>query len=92
VFCAYVVAAAVLTPVYGMIPTWAGASSDRLLLILGPVIGFCGAGYFSLFGALLAELYPTAIRGSAQGFAYNFGRAASAEQSRTAGGSASPSD
>jgi MFS family permease len=42
------------------------------------LIGFCGTGFFALFGAMLAELYPTSIRATGQGFVYNFGRAASA--------------
>src|SRR5580704_13281889 len=78
VFFLYVLAAAILTPIYGLTPRWAGASSETWLLVLGPLIGFCGTGFFALFGAMLAELYPTSIRGTAQGFVYNFGRAASA--------------
>jgi MFS family permease len=78
VFSAYVLAAAILTPIYGLTPRWAGASSETWLLVLGPLIGFCGTGFFALFGAMLAELYPTSIRGTAQGFVYNFGRATSA--------------
>ena len=31
-------------------------------------------GYFSGVGAFLTELYPTRLRGSGQGFCYNFGR------------------
>ena len=77
-FFGYVFAAAILTPIYGLTPRWAGASSETWLLALGPFIGFCGTGFFALFGAMLAELYPTAIRGTAQGFVYNVGRAASA--------------
>jgi MFS family permease len=41
-------------------------------------VGFFGHGYFSVFGAMLAELFPSAIRGAAQGICYNTGRAASA--------------
>ena len=74
----YVIAAAVLTPIYGLTPRWAGDHSETWLLILGPSIGFCGTGFFALFGAMLAELYPTSIRGTAQGFVYNIGRAAGA--------------
>ncbi len=74
-FLGYVLTAAVLTPVYGSIPLW---GSETLLLILGPVIGFVGTGFFALFGAMLAELYPTAVRGAGQGFTYNFGRGLSA--------------
>ena len=77
-FLLYVVTAALLTPLYGSLPAWAGASAETWLLVLGPLIGFFGTGYFSLFGALLAELFPTAVRGIGQGFCYNFGRALSA--------------
>ncbi|MBZ5610624.1 MAG: MFS transporter [Acidobacteriia bacterium] len=78
VFFVYVVAAAILTPVYGLTPRWGGAAAETWLFILGPFLGFFGTGFFSLFGAMLAELYPTAVRGTGQGFVYNVGRAASA--------------
>jgi len=73
-FAFYVLAAALLVPLYGMAPRhW-----PALLFWMGPLIGFFGTGFFSLFGAMLAELYPTAVRGAGQGFAYNFGRGLSA--------------
>jgi len=74
----YVLAAAILTPIYGLTPRWAGEHSETWLLVLGPFIGFCGTGFFALFGAMLAELYPTSIRATGQGFVYNVGRAISA--------------
>lgn len=74
VFFLFMVSAALLTVIYGTAPYWAGDSTPGVLLILGPPIGFFGSGYFSLFGAMLAELYPTPIRGAGQGFSYNFGR------------------
>ncbi|MCW5982795.1 MAG: MFS transporter [Bryobacteraceae bacterium] len=77
-FLLYVLGAAALTPVYGAMPRLGGASAETALLALSPFVGFFGSGYFSLFGALLAELYPTAVRGAGQGFSYNFGRALSA--------------
>jgi MFS family permease len=77
-FLVYVIIAAVLTPIYGLTPVWAGSSSEFWLLALGPLVGFFGTGFFSLFGTMISELYPTSIRGSAQGFVYNTGRAASA--------------
>jgi MFS family permease len=77
-FAFYVLAAAVLTYVYGMSPQWAGGNAERWLLIIGPFVGFFGTGYFALFGATLAELYPTSVRGAGQGFTYNFGRGLSA--------------
>ena len=49
-----------------------------LLFALGPLIGFFGHGYFSVFGAMLAELFPSAIRATAQGICYNAGRGISA--------------
>ncbi|MFN3321870.1 MAG: MFS transporter [Bryobacteraceae bacterium] len=78
VFAAYVLAAAALTPIYGLAPVYAGRHIEAVLLVLGPVMGFAGTGYFSLFGAVLAEIYPTRIRGSGQGLTYNAGRIASA--------------
>jgi MFS family permease len=67
-FILYVIGAAIVTPIYG------ATHNVRVLLALGPVIGFFGTGFFSLFGAMLAELYPTQLRGAGQGFVYNLGR------------------
>jgi MFS family permease len=49
-----------------------------VLLFLGPFVAFAGTGYFSGFGAVTAEIYPTSIRATAQGFTYNVGRLVSA--------------
>jgi MFS family permease len=76
-FLLFVLASAALVPLYGWAPRMPGFQ-PAWLLALGPLVGFFGSGYFSLFGAMLAELYPTEVRGSGQGFAYNFGRALSA--------------
>ena len=55
------------------------ATRDPLaLLVLGPFVAFFGTGSFSGFGAVTAEIYPTEIRATAQGFTYNIGRLASA--------------
>jgi MFS family permease len=48
--------------------------TDGLLWVLGFPLGFFASGYFSGMGAFLTELYPTRLRGSGQGFCYNFGR------------------
>ncbi len=72
-FIFYLITAAILVPLYGQM-----ARSENVLMILGPFIGFFGSGYFSLFGAMLAELFPTQVRATGQGFAYNAGRAFSA--------------
>jgi MFS family permease len=73
VFIAFLLAAAALVPVYGRL-----AGSPALLLALGPLLGYFGHGYFSLFGSLLADLFPTELRATGQGFTYSAGRAASA--------------
>jgi MFS family permease len=48
--------------------------TNELLWVLGFPLGFFASGYFSGMGAFLTELFPTRLRGSGQGFAYNFGR------------------
>ena len=48
--------------------------SNQILWVLGFPLGFFASGYFSGMGAFLTELYPTRLRGSGQGFCYNFGR------------------
>jgi len=65
-------AAAVLVFIY------AGVRAPMALFFLGPFVAFFGTGYFSGFGALTAELYPTSIRATLQGFTYNIGRVVSA--------------
>ena len=48
--------------------------TNEVLWLLGFPLGFFASGYFSGVGAFLTELYPTRLRGSGQGFCYNFGR------------------
>ncbi|HCA79171.1 MAG TPA: MFS transporter [Bacteroidetes bacterium] len=73
VFAAFLVCAAILVPMYGQL-----AQQEWALLVLGPLVGFFGHGYFSVFGVMLSELFPTHLRGTAQGTVYNIGRAFSA--------------
>ncbi len=47
-------------------------------LLLGFPLGFVVSGIYGGIGAYLTELFPTQIRGTAQSFAYNFGRVGSA--------------
>ncbi len=68
----FVLCAAVLLPLYGVLRT------PLALLVLGPFVAFFGTGYFSGLVAVVAELYPTAVRATAAGFCYNVGRIASA--------------
>ena len=72
-FILFMVAAAALVIVYGRLaahPVW--------LLVLSPVLGYVGHGYFSMFGGFIAELFPAAVRGTGQGLTYNAGRLAGA--------------
>jgi MFS family permease len=48
--------------------------SNEVLWFLGFPLGFFASGYFSGMGPFLTELFPTRLRGSGQGFCYNFGR------------------
>jgi MFS family permease len=48
--------------------------TNELLWVLGLPLGFFASGHFSGLGPFLTELYPTRLRGSGQGFCYNFGR------------------
>ena len=49
--------------------------TDGMMLVLGFPLGFFLSGIFSGMGAFLSELFPSDVRGSGQGFSYNFGRA-----------------
>jgi MFS family permease len=69
-FVLFAVLSAVLIVGYTQVP----ADASTLVLILGFPLGFCTSAIFSGFGSFLAELYPTALRGTGQGFTYNFGR------------------
>jgi MFS family permease len=61
-----------------MVPAFAFVANARALLLIGPLVGFFGTGYFSGFAILTSELFPTALRASAMGFVYNIGRILSA--------------
>ncbi len=49
--------------------------SNGLMLVLGFPLGFFASGSFSPMGAFFTELFPSRLRGSGQGFSYNYGRA-----------------
>lgn len=85
VYVTYLIGASLLLPLYGAI------KNPAILLLLGPFVAFFGTGFYSGFGAVTAEIYPTAIRASAQGFTYNIGRVASAAAPWTVGSLASSS-
>lgn len=78
-YVGYLLTAAALIAVYTSVRT------PSTLLLLGPFVAFFATGYFSGFGAVTAEIYPTDIRATAQGFTYNLGRIASAAAPFTVG-------
>src|SRR5690606_10055420 len=59
-YVGYLIVAAVLVFAYTTIRV------PLVLLVLGPFTAFFATGHFSGFGAVSAELYPTAIRARAQ--------------------------
>jgi MFS family permease len=79
VYVTYLVMASLLLPLYGSMKI------PVVLLLLGPLVAFFGTGFFSGFGGVTAEVYPTSIRATAQGFTYNLGRVASAAAPFTIG-------
>lgn len=68
-FILFMVTAALLVPIYGQM-----ARNPLVLMLLGPVLGYVGHGYFSMFGSFVAELFPTSVRATGQGTSYNAGR------------------
>lgn len=71
-YVGYLLIASVLVWYYGF------AREPWILLVLGPFVAFFGTGYFSGFGAVASELFPTSIRATALGVTYNSGRLLSA--------------
>ena len=84
-FLTFVLMTAVLVPVYGLM-----GRNAALLLAMGPLVGFFGHGYFSALGAMAAELFPAAVRTTAQGFCYNVGRALAGVRSGDGGCAGGP--
>jgi MFS family permease len=69
-FILFALCAGALVVGYTLIPV-----NDAMMLVLGFPLGFFLSGIFSGMGAYLSELFPSRVRGSGQGFCYNFGRA-----------------
>ena len=71
-YIGYLLTAALLVPLYTSL------RNPLALLAVGPLVAFFGTGYFSGFGAIASELFPTEVRGIAMGLTYNIGRGVSA--------------
>jgi MFS family permease len=72
-FVLFAVCSALIAVIYTLIPI-----GNTTMLFLGFPLGFFLSGNFSGCGPFFTELYPSRVRGSGQGFAYNFGRGLSA--------------
>lgn len=68
-----------------LIPLYAAARTQWLILILGAAVGFFGTGFFSGSGLVGSEIFPTRVRARALGFTYNGARALSAAAPYTVG-------
>ncbi len=68
-FILYAVCSIITVILYTQLPI-----DNTMMLFLGFPLGFFASGIFSGMGPFLTELFPTRMRGSAQGFTYNFGR------------------
>jgi MFS family permease len=68
-FFLFAIGSALIVLLYTSLPVSNGA-----MLVLGLPLGFFASGIFSGMGPFLTELFPSRVRGSGQGFSYNFGR------------------
>jgi MFS family permease len=68
-----------------LIPFYAAARAQWLILILGALVGFFGTGFFSGSGLVGSEIFPTRVRARALGFTYNGARALSCVAPYTVG-------
>jgi MFS family permease len=57
-----------------LIPLYAAARSQGVLLVVGTLVAFFGTGIFSGSGIMGSEIFPTAVRARALGFTYNGAR------------------
>jgi MFS family permease len=82
VFIGYLLITAIMVPIFGSVDKVHSALGfvpiEVVLFVLCPLLGFFGTGFYSGFGAIMSEIFPTSARGTAQGFCYNVGRGASA--------------
>jgi MFS family permease len=71
-FMIFFAGSALSVPLFVMIHT------PGLLMAFGIVVAYFGTGFYSGFAPTFAEMFPTSIRATAQGFVYNGGRAIAA--------------
>ncbi len=67
-FILYTLVAAFIVPLYAM------ARAQWLVMILGTLLAFFGTGFFSGSGIIGSEIFPTSVRARALGLTYNGAR------------------
>jgi len=67
-FMLYLFAAAILVPLYAI------ARSQAVMLVVGTIVAFFATGFFSGSGIIASEIFPTSVRARALGFTYNGAR------------------
>lgn len=81
-FVTFLVGTAVMVPIFGTVNEIADfipfMGPELLLMFIAPLLGFFGTGFYSGFGAVMSEVFPTRARATAQGFCYNTGRGVAA--------------
>ena len=68
-FMISLIGSAILTLIYMLAPL-----TNDMILPVGFVLGYINLMMFPPMGPFMTELFPTAVRGVAQGFCYNVGR------------------
>ncbi|HMM19928.1 MAG TPA: MFS transporter [Selenomonadales bacterium] len=68
-FALFFAASLIAVPVYMRVPV-----SEAIFICLTFLVGLFVVGYYGGFGVILGELFPTTLRATGQGLAYNIGR------------------
>lgn len=68
-FALFFASALIMVPIYMRVPV-----SETIFIGLTFLVGLFVVGYYGGFGVILGELFPTTLRATGQGMAYNIGR------------------
>jgi MFS family permease len=68
-FALFFASSLIMIPIYMRVPV-----SEAVFIIFTFLVGLFVVGYYGGFGVILGELFPTALRATGQGLAYNIGR------------------
>ena len=76
-YIGFLVVAALLVPLFAFV------RNPNALLLIGPLVGFFGTGYFSGFSVIASELFPTALRALCHGLRLQHRPRAQCRRART---------